>query len=205
VDNLIPSNSDAILDLTTAVYVAKFHRIYIFGGGESISVFPYWKHPDGIWFIDLLPSPHTHPPSPPPHPTLSPSPQKSPVQSPTSPQPPPPAIINCSQVTSEVSYPHPTDTTSFIICHNDTGYEVFICPRTLLFDVKFGTCNAPELVLPELTCFEKRGANPYPDNTTKFIICRPKSVLVDVYDCPKPLHFNPETKACAFRKITSFD
>jgi hypothetical protein len=167
------------LDFTTAVYVEKLNRIYILGGKQDIPS-GGWNHLDGILYIDL---------PPPPTPTPSPS-STFPLH----------RLLNCSHVPSEVSYPHPTDTASFIICRNSTDYEVFTCPRTLLFDRKTHTCNAPEYLLPKLSCVGKAGAHPYPGDTSKFIVCRRWSPLVDVYNCPKPLHFYPETGVCAFQE-----
>jgi hypothetical protein len=168
-----PSSSDAPLDATAAVYVHKLNRIYIFGGLKDESgTFVYF---DDIWYIDL----------PPNQPSL----------------PLPPPLLNCSNLPSAISYPHPTDQASFIICRNATDYEVFTCPRTLLFDIKFRTCNAAEFVLPNQPCFGKSGAHPYLGDTTKFIVCQQSwSPLVGVFDCPKPLQFYPDTRVCGLRK-----
>jgi hypothetical protein len=96
-----PSSSDAPLDATAAVNVHKLNRIYIFGVLKDESgTFVYF---DDIWYIDLLPN------------------QRSP--------PLPPPLLNCSNLPSGISYPHPTDQASFIICRNATDYEVFTRPR----------------------------------------------------------------------------
>jgi hypothetical protein len=176
-----PSSNEAPLDHSAAVYVEKLNRIYIFGGtrGEGRE----WSYLDDILYIDISPPPSTQSSSL-PHflPSL-----------------PPPALFNCSNLPGGISYPHPIDAASFYICRNGTDYEVFTCPRTLLFDRKSHTCNAPEHVLPNLSCDGKMGAHPYPADTSKFIVCRHGSTLVDVYDCPKPLHFYPDTRVCNFQ------
>jgi hypothetical protein len=136
---------------------------------------------DNIWYIDL--------------------PQLSPTQSPSPPAPSPnPELIECSNITNGISHPHPSDPASFVICRNGTQSAVFACPRTLIFDPNLRTCNAPEHVLPNLSCEGKTGPYAYPNDSTKFIVCRQPSVLVDVYDCPKPLQFDSESRACALNE-----
>jgi hypothetical protein len=50
-----PVANGTILDLTSAVYVEKLNRIYIFGG-HTDSLDP-WKYNDSIWYIDLISPP----------------------------------------------------------------------------------------------------------------------------------------------------
>jgi hypothetical protein len=152
-----------ILDVTTAVYVSKLNRIYIFGGRRfGTSRYMYHKN---IWYIDL-------------------------------PTPPPPALPNCS-ILPNGNYVHTSNASSFIVCRNGSRFGVFNCPRSLLFDPNLRSCNAPEHIIPNLSCEGKTGPYAYPADSTKFILCRRPSVLVDVYDCPKPLQFDPTARACA--------
>jgi hypothetical protein len=95
--------------------------------------------------------------------------------------------------------PHPIDAAS-TICRNGTDYEVFTCPRTLLFDRRPHTCNAPEHILRNLSCAGKMGAYPYPVYTSKFIVCHQGSTLVEVYYFSKHLHFYPDTIVCTFQE-----
>jgi hypothetical protein len=172
VDNF-PSRHDASLDDSTAVYVHKLNRIYIFGGWNEKRIL------DGIWYIDL-----PTPPTPVPERITS-----------LSPPPSSPKLFDCSNLANG-NHPHPTVLESFFTCRYGTQSGVFTCPGTLLFDTNLRTCNAPELIAPPLSCSGKTGPYPYPTDSTKFIVCRQGAPLGDVYECPKPLQFDPQTRAC---------
>jgi len=93
-------------------------------------------------------------------------------------------------------YPHPEDCAKFIGCH-DCVSEVYDCPEPLLFDPVEGRCDYPDNVMCDLTCIGKPdGQYPHPNDCALFVICKDENL--EVFQCPSPLLFNPETSRCEF-------
>jgi hypothetical protein len=197
VENFLNKSSHGI---STAVYVQKLNRIYLFGGIKPVGHdYNFREYNNSIWFIDL--PIHPPPPSPPSPPNTS----ISGLLNATAETPPPtttslPDLLNCSNFAGG-NYTHPNVPSNFIICRNGTQSGVFSCPAHLLFDPKLLACNVPEYVIPNLSCVDKLGPSAYPSDSTKFIVCRRYNSLVDVYDSPKPLHYDPKTRVCTLVEL----
>jgi hypothetical protein len=157
------------MDYTSAVYVEKLSRIYLFGGRTSVNNVYY--HLDAIQYIDLAP-----PPQPPPQFNCSDKPQGS-YPHPTNCSSffvcmdcelagdfacPSPLLFDPIQQTCDFQenvlcfftcegkkglFPHPNDCSKFLGCHNESpNVEVFDCPEPLLFDPVLLKCNLPQFV-----------------------------------------------------------
>jgi hypothetical protein len=165
-----PVISGAAMDYTSAVYVDKLNRIYLFGGRIFANDLYYYL--DAIQYIDLAPV--TLPPEPAfncsnrpqgsyPHPTNCSSfyicmdcelagDFSCPV----------PLLFDPIQQTCEIQekvlcfftcegkkglFPHPNDCSKFLGCHDASpNVEVFDCPEPLLFDPVLLKCNLPQFV-----------------------------------------------------------
>jgi hypothetical protein len=174
----LPVENYAKLSSTSAVYIPKLDRIYVFGGESNGSC------RDTIEYIDLHSPPL--PPSPPLN-TSSSSSNSSPALS----------TMDCEHQTVD-NYPYPSDKTSFFICLNQTNTDggVFTCPQPLIFDPILRTCNVQEMMGGFPTCEGKNGLQSYPNAWTKFIVCRGGTSHVEIYQCPEPLRFHGERKIC---------
>jgi hypothetical protein len=161
-----PAWEGSYFDYTTAVYVDKLNRIYIFGGYtyNGTQIFH-----DSIWYIDL--------PSPPvpafdcsnltqgsyPHPTdcssffvcvdgelfgefSCPRPLVfDPIQQACNFLDEVVCFFSCEG--KEGFFPHPSDCSKFLGCRGGIpNVEVFNCPEPLLFDPLLLKCNIPQLV-----------------------------------------------------------
>jgi hypothetical protein len=165
VSNFPAGNSfPALFDITSAVYVKKLNRIYIFGGQTNNG--SYIEH-DSIWYIDL--------PSPPefdcskltygyyPHPTdcssfficldvelageysCPPPLLFCPIQQTCTKADPSKCFLSCDG--REGLQPHPTNCSKFLFCtKGGSTIEVFYCPEPLLFDPVLLRCSLPQLV-----------------------------------------------------------
>jgi hypothetical protein len=159
-----PAEKGSYLESTSAVYVDKLNRIYIFGGYTSNGFDTYH---DSIWYIDL--------PSPPmfdcsnlthgsyPHPTdcssffvcvdgemageftCPPSQLFDPIQQTCKFPEQVICFFTCSG--REGVFPHPSDCSQYIGCREGTSaIEVFDCPEPLLFDPVLLKCDLPQFV-----------------------------------------------------------
>jgi hypothetical protein len=124
-----------------------------------------------------------------------------PTPSTPSPQPTPdPVLLNCSNLSSGVSYPHPSDRASFIICRNGSKYDIFTCPRPSIFDAKFRICiNNIELPSPHsFDCSNlTQGSYPHPSDCSSFFICL-DGELAGEFTCPPSQSFDPIQQTCKF-------
>jgi hypothetical protein len=162
-----PGVNGTYFDDTSAVFVEKLNRIYIFGGYTQTN--GSWKYHDSIWYIELPPPP---PPSfdcsnltegSYPHPTdcasfficldgelageftCPPTLLFDPIQQTCK----SPSQVFCFFTCAgrEGVFPHPSDCSKFISCTGGTSaIEVFDCPEPLLFDPILLKCNLPQLV-----------------------------------------------------------
>jgi hypothetical protein len=161
-----PAGNGSYFDETSAVYVEKLGRIYIFGGRTSYFTGTTTLH-DSIWYIDL--------PSPPtfdcsnlahgsyPHPTdcssffvcvdgeiageftCPPSQLFDPIQQTCN--FPEEVICFFTCAGREGLFPHPSDCSQYIGCQEGTSaIEVFDCPEPLLFDPALLKCDLPQFV-----------------------------------------------------------
>jgi hypothetical protein len=192
-----PGEGGAIFDNTAAVYVEKLNGIYIFGGWTITN--GVYRYLDRIWYIDLIPTSTTPPPTLPPSSTTLP-----PTLAPSSTTPPPvlpPSAFNCLGF-AQGSYPHPTDCASFFICLDGELAGEFKCSSLDLFDPIHQTCNIPELVVCSFSCEGQReGLHPHPSDCSKYIVCR--NSTVEVHDCPKPLLFDPIVLRCNLPQLVN--
>jgi hypothetical protein len=156
---------EKVFDATTAVYVEKLNRIYMFGGLTS-SRQGYYDYYDSIWYMDL--------PSPPfdcsaltqgsyPHPTdcasfficsdgelageyrCTPPDLFDPIQQTCN----IPEEVGCffSCEGREGLHPHPSDCSKYLVCREGSwAIEVRDCPVPLHFDPVLLKCNLPQLV-----------------------------------------------------------
>jgi hypothetical protein len=160
-----PGVNGTIFDWTTAVFVEKQNRIYIFGGETVRNA--TWKYHDSIWYIEL-PSPSSFDCSKLaqgsyPHPTdcasfyicldgelvgefsCPPDDLFDPIQQTCN----IPEVVICffSCIGREGLYPHPGNCSKYIVCREGSpGMEVHDCPEPLHFDPTLLRCNLPELV-----------------------------------------------------------
>jgi hypothetical protein len=160
-----PGVSGTVFDGTTAVYVEKLNRIYIFGGYTERD--GKYEDLDSIWFIDLSSPPAfdcstlTHGSYP--HPTdcnsfficvdgelagefsCPPSQLFDPVQQTCTIPEEVVCFFTCDG--QEGLQPHPTDCSKYIFCREGTAaIEVFDCPEPLLFDPVLLKCDLPQFV-----------------------------------------------------------
>jgi hypothetical protein len=160
-----PGVNGTTFDATSAVYVEKLNRIYIFGG-ETVTNGSVKLH-DSIWYIDLPSSPLF---------------DCSNLTQESYPHPtdcasfficldgelageftcPPSQLFNSIQQTCNVPkyvvcfftcegreglLPHPSDCSKYIVClEGSSGIDVYHCPEPLLFDPVLLKCNLPQLV-----------------------------------------------------------
>jgi hypothetical protein len=165
-----PAGDGSFFDLTTAVYVDKLNRIYIFGGYTYNRFDATSKYHDSIWYIEL-PSP----PLPPafdcsnltqgsyPHPTdcasfyicldgtlagefkCSSTDLFDPIQQTCNIPEEVLCFFTCEGRAGLL--PHPSDCSKYIVCREgQTQIEVFDCPEPLLFDPVLLKCNLPQFV-----------------------------------------------------------
>jgi hypothetical protein len=161
-----PSGTGSCFDGTTAVYVDKLNRIYIFGGYTYNGT---TKRHNSIWYIDLPSSsvpvfdcwnlPHGSYPHPtacssffvcvdgelggefscPPPLAFDPIQQTCNL----------PELVVCFFTCEERAglHPHPSDCSKFIICREgQVQIDVYACPESLLFDPVFLKCDFPQFV-----------------------------------------------------------
>ncbi|OXA63162.1 Endochitinase [Folsomia candida] len=151
-----PANGTHMLDLTTAVYVNRLNRIYLFGGQTSYMAIGNFTKLSGIWYIDLSPlTPTTTTPRPSSTTTTT---RTTTTSTTTSTTTPPPTTTLCPDVLSCVgkedgTYPHPFDCAKFIRCLREVLTEM-TCPEPLLYDPNIGACNFPEVVDCDETCID---------------------------------------------------
>jgi hypothetical protein len=162
-----PVASGTVLDYTSAVYVGKLNRIYIFGGSEETNGMSFRLA--GIWYVDL---PSSHIPAfncsnftkgSYPHPTdcssfficvegelagefSCPIPLLfDPIQQTCTKAEFAQCFLSCAG--KEGLAPHPTDCSKFLFCTKGSStVEVFDCPNPLLFDSKQLKCDLPQFV-----------------------------------------------------------
>jgi hypothetical protein len=103
---------------------------------------------------------------------------------------PSPPAFDCSNLT-QGSYPHPTDCASFFICLDGELAGEFTCPPSQLFDPIQQTCTAPEDVLCFFTCEGRKGLQPHPTDSSKYLYCREGTSAIEMFDCQEPLMFDP--------------
>jgi hypothetical protein len=162
-----PAGNGSYFDDTSAVYIDKLNRIYIFGGSTETHGGSYNLH-DSIWHIDL--------PSPP-----VPAFDCSNLSQGSYPNPihcssffvcvdgelagefscPSPLLFDSIQLTCNVPddvlcffscekrgfFPHPSDCSKFLGCRGGSpNVEVIDCPEPLLFDPVLLKCHIPQLV-----------------------------------------------------------
>jgi hypothetical protein len=161
-----PAGEGSFFDDTTAVYVDKLNRIYIFGGYRYNGTNTYL---DSIWYIDLqstaVPafdcSNLAHGSYP--HPTdcssffvcvdgelagnfTCPLPLLfDPIEQTCTKADLVQCFLSCEG--KEGLLPHPTDCSKFLFCMKGSPtIEVFDCPEPLLFDPEHLKCDLPEFV-----------------------------------------------------------
>jgi hypothetical protein len=155
------------------LYMSTNSIEYTFSGGLKMKVVHLCIA--DIWYIDLPPN-QPWPPLPPP-------------------------LLNCSNLTSGISYPHPTEQASFNICRNATDYEVFTCPRTLLFDINSVLATQLNSSSPVSPASRSRGLTPI------LVIPRSLSSANNVGPCllvssivSNPCNFTRTRKSAVLRK-----
>jgi hypothetical protein len=115
---------------------------------------------------------------------------------------PSPPAFDCSNLTHG-SYPHPTDCSSFFICMDGELAGEYTCPPSQLFDPIQQTCTIPEVVLCYFTCEGREGLLPHPTDCSKYVFCREGNSLIEVYDCPEPLLFDPILLKCDLPQLVN--
>jgi hypothetical protein len=162
-----PFENGTMFDKTSAVFVEKLNRIYIFGGVSKTNGISEFH--DSIWYIELpsltLPqfdcSNLTHGSYPHPSDCSSffvcvdgelagnftcPSPLLfDPIQQTCTKADLAQCFLSCEG--KDGLLPHPTDCSKFLFCTKGSPtIEVFDCPEPLLFDPEHLKCDLPEFV-----------------------------------------------------------